>query len=80
MLLTNLRTGIAGEPESEVGVGVLHVEVLADFLQRGHPGDGEMAILEGHPGALLLGPPDHLVRHRPLDGAGRSAVKQQTNS
>mmetsp|Transcript_12285 Transcript_12285/g.49294 ORF Transcript_12285/g.49294 Transcript_12285/m.49294 type:complete len:243 (-) Transcript_12285:3353-4081(-) len=41
------------EPEPELLVGVLRVDSLADFLQRGHPGGRQVAILEQHPLARL---------------------------
>lgn len=41
-------------------MGGVGVELLADFLQRGHPGDSQMAVLEHHPGAFFLAGLDHL--------------------
>lgn len=35
-------------------MGRVLVELFADFLQRWHPRDGEVAVLEDDPGALLL--------------------------
>lgn len=55
-----LGRGVAGEPQSEVWVAGLWAKVLTDLLQGGHPGDGQVAVLQAHPGALFHGRADHL--------------------
>ena len=50
---------VAGEPEAELWVAAVWAEVLADLLQGGHPGHGQVAVLQAHPGALLHGHLDH---------------------
>lgn len=42
---TNLIRWITGEPEPEVWVGVIGGEVLAHFLQGGHPGHSQVTVL-----------------------------------
>lgn len=46
--------GVARQPHPEVRMGRVGVKFLADLLEGGHPGDGEMAILKDDPSALLL--------------------------
>ena len=50
-----LGRGVAGEPEAEVWVASVGTEVLADLLQHGHPGHGQVAVLQTHPRPLLHG-------------------------
>eukprot|EP00964_Phaeocystis_antarctica_P055484 scaffold32640_cov63-Phaeocystis_antarctica.AAC.2 len=57
-----LVRGPRGEPQPELGRGRVGVDVLADLLERGHPGRVEVAVLQHDPAALL----DGLLRHRVL--------------
>ena len=62
--------GIARQPHPEVWVSRVGVKLLANLLERGHPGDGEVAVLEDHPGALLLRRLEH------VDGDGALALPE----
>ena len=64
------REGVARQPHPEVWVGRVGVKLLANLLERGHPGDSEVAVLEDHPGAFLLCSLEH------LDGDGALALPE----
>ena len=61
-----LVRGPRGEPQPKLGRGRVGVDVLADLLERGHPGRVEMAVLQHDPAALLDGLVDELGGDRPL--------------
>lgn len=44
-----LRMWRGAEPEPEVWVGLLHLELLHQLVQPGHPGEREVAVGEEHP-------------------------------
>ena len=44
-----LGTWHTGEPETEVLVNVLRVDLLDEALERGHPARRQVAVLEKHP-------------------------------
>ena len=52
--------GVAGEPQPEVRVGDVGDKLLTDLLEGGHPGDGQVAVLQHHPGTFFLGRLHHL--------------------
>ena len=68
------------EPEPVVLALAAGEHVLADLLERRHPADGEVAVLEHDPRAVGLRVHDELLRNGPLplaerDGVGALAAK-----
>lgn len=62
---------VRSEPESELGVDLVHFfQVFADLLQGGHPTGSQMAILEHHPGAVFQTGVDQVL------GVGALALTQ----
>ena len=57
---------VGGEPESEVWVGGVWVELLADLLQHRHPGHGKVAVLKHRPRAFFFAGFDHAEGNRSL--------------
>ena len=57
--------GVGGEPESEVRFGDFWIggEFLADAFEGGHPGNGQMAVLQHYPISALLSFLDHFFGH-----------------
>ena len=49
-----VRGGVGRQPQPEIWMGCVRVELLADLLEGGHPGDSQVAVLEHNPGALFL--------------------------
>ena len=54
---------------------IVWTEVLADLLQGGHPGHGEVTVLQTHPGSFLHGCEDHLGRDGTLALAQRDGLE-----
>ena len=50
-----LGTGHAGQPQTEVPVNLVPVNLLYESLQRGHPGGREVTVLEEDPATTIHG-------------------------
>ena len=48
-VLADLVRRVAGEPESEVGVHFVFLELVTDLLQCWHPRHSQVAVLQHHP-------------------------------
>ena len=63
-----LGAGHAGQPQAEVTVNFVPINLLDESLQRRHPGGSEMAVLEEHPAASIHGFLHHSLSTRTLEG------------